>query len=84
MGDCFAITAGTGCCRSFVSAIEGVSGCTELLPTVVEVDNAVLLITAVGAGSCALATGEVNGFMGLEAEVVLVMDIKDGLVTNFV
>jgi hypothetical protein len=69
-----------------VSAIEGGSGCTQLLPTDVEDDNAVLLIVVVGAGTGALAAGEVNGFRGLEAEVVvvLVMDIEDGLVTNLV
>jgi hypothetical protein len=67
-----------------VIVIEGVSCCTELLLKDVEDDNAVLLIIVVGAGTGVLGTGEVNGFTGLEVEVVLVMDIKDGLVTNLV
>jgi hypothetical protein len=67
-----------------VTVIEGVSCCTELLLTDVEDDKAVLLIIVVGTGTGVLAAGEVSGLMGLEVEVILVMDIEDGLVTNFV
>jgi hypothetical protein len=47
------------------------------LLTDVEDDNAVLLINAVGAGNDVFAAGDVNGLMGVDVEVVFVMDIKD-------
>lgn len=67
------------------SVIDGVSCWTELLLTGAEVDNAVLLITAV-AGACAgaLVAGEANELVGLEADVVLVIDIEDGMASSLV
>jgi hypothetical protein len=65
-----------------VIVIDGVSCCTELLLADAVDDKGVLLIIVVETCTGALVAVEINGFMGLEAVVVLVLVIEDGLVTN--
>jgi hypothetical protein len=65
-----------------VSVPEDVSSWTDILPTGAKDDEAVLLIIVVGECTDALVASEANELTEFEADVALVMDIKDGLVSN--